>query len=81
VKNGRAPCSEPVTLTGDGSLGALCTENLDLDIVVMKSAYVRSQNPTQMCFAPDDDVKETLAPDQSDQPFGNAILPKRELVR
>jgi hypothetical protein len=30
---------------------------------------------------PDDDVAETLAPDQSDQPFGNAILPKREMVR
>jgi len=34
-----------------------------------------------MCFAPDYDVTETLAPDQSDQPFGNATLPKRELVR
>jgi hypothetical protein len=30
---------------------------------------------------PDYDVTETLAPDQSDQPFGNATLPKRELVR
>jgi hypothetical protein len=34
-----------------------------------------------MCFAPDHDVTETLAPDQSDPPFGNALLPKRELVR
>jgi len=34
-----------------------------------------------MCFAPDDDMTETLAPDQSDQPFGNAILSKRELLR
>jgi hypothetical protein len=34
-----------------------------------------------MCFAPDDDVTETLAPDQSDQSFGNALLPRRELVR
>src|SRR2546421_258398 len=38
---------------------------------------VRSQNPTQMCFAPDDYVIETLATDRSDQPFGKAILPGR----
>src|SRR5271169_354798 len=38
---------------------------------------VRSQNPTQMRFAPDDDMIETLTPDRSDQPFGKAVLPGR----
>src|SRR5271169_2397912 len=38
---------------------------------------VRSQNPTQMRFAPDDDMIETLVTDRSDQPFGKAILPGR----
>ena len=36
---------------------------------------VPSQHPTQMCFASDDDVIETLATDRSDQPFCQAILP------
>src|SRR6202011_4829437 len=36
---------------------------------------VRSQNPTQMRFAPDDDMIETLVTDRSDQPFGKAVLP------
>src|SRR5882757_7983141 len=30
-----------------------------------------------MRFAPDDDMIETLTPDRSDQPFDNAILPRR----
>src|SRR3977135_3509046 len=30
-----------------------------------------------MCLARDNDVVQTLAPDRSDQPFGNAILPGR----
>jgi hypothetical protein len=36
---------------------------------------VRSQNPTRMRFAPDDDMIETLVTDRSDQPFGKAIPP------
>src|SRR5258707_7440790 len=35
------------------------------------------QHPTQMRFATDDYVIETLAPDRSDQPFGIAVLPGR----
>jgi len=34
-----------------------------------------SQDPAQICFAPDDEMIETLAPDRSDQPFGEAVLP------
>src|SRR5712671_5552417 len=30
-----------------------------------------------MRFAPDDDMIETLTPDRSDQPFGEAVLPGR----
>ena len=30
-----------------------------------------------MCLAQDNDVVQALAPDRSDQPFGNAILPGR----
>src|SRR5262249_59892001 len=30
-----------------------------------------------MGFAPDDEMMETLAPDRSDQPFSEAILPRR----
>src|SRR5258705_12431783 len=35
------------------------------------------QDPTQMHLAQDNDVVHTLTPDRSDQPFGNAILPRR----
>ena len=30
-----------------------------------------------MCLAQDNEVVQALAPDRSDQPFGNAILPGR----
>ena|SRR5258708_1865786 len=33
------------------------------------------QNSAQMCFAQDDDVVQTLAPDRADRPFGKAVLP------
>jgi len=93
----------------------VCTENLNPDVVVMKSAKngvpfdasgplnqtngrrilvqrsVRSdavviisigfQNSAQMRLAQDNDVVQTLAPDRSDQPFGEAILPKVKPVR
>jgi hypothetical protein len=88
---------------------AVCTENLNPDVVVMKFAKngvpfdasgplnqtngrrifvqrsVRSnavviisvgfQNSAQMRLAQDNNVVQTLAPDRSDQPFGEAILP------
>src|SRR5882724_849140 len=38
---------------------------------------VRFQNPTQMHLAQDNHMIDALAPDRSDQPFGNAILPRR----
>src|SRR5882724_2040164 len=38
---------------------------------------VGPQNATQMRFAPNDDMIETLTPDRPDQPFGKAILPGR----
>jgi hypothetical protein len=90
-------------------LVAVCAENLNPTIVVMKSAQngartndtgalyrardrcilaqrlmrsetvvivsVGFQDPTQMRLATDVCVIETLATDQSDQPFGKAILP------
>src|SRR5262249_22689356 len=44
-------------------------------VVVIVS--IGSQDPAQMGFAPDDEMIETLAPDRSDQPFSEAILPRR----
>src|ERR1700726_547949 len=35
------------------------------------------QDPTQMHLAQDNDVVHTFTSDRSDQPFGNAILPRR----
>src|SRR5713226_2707133 len=35
------------------------------------------QDPRQMHLAQDNDVVHTFTPDRSDQPFGNAILPRR----
>jgi hypothetical protein len=43
------------------------------DVIVIVG--VGFQDPTQMRLATDDYVIETLAPDRSDQPFSNAILP------
>src|SRR6267154_887221 len=40
-------------------------------------ASVSSQNPAQMCLVQDNDVVHTFTPDRSDQPFDNAILPRR----
>jgi hypothetical protein len=34
------------------------------------------QNPAQMRLAQDDDVVQTFAPNRSDQPFGNPVLPR-----
>jgi hypothetical protein len=45
------------------------------DVVVV--ACVRLQNLAQMHLAQDNDVVHTLAPDRSDQPFDNAVLPGR----
>src|SRR6266850_460907 len=45
------------------------------DVVVI--ACVRLQNLTQMHLAQDNDVVHTLTPDRSDQPFGEAVLPRR----
>src|SRR5262249_39926503 len=90
---------------------AVCTENLNPNVVVMQSTKDRvrvddsgtlngtkgrcifvqrpvgsdvvvignigSQDPAQMGFASDDEMIETLAPDRSDQPFSEAILPRR----
>lgn len=36
------------------------------------------QDPAQMHHAEDNDVIHTLTPDQSEQPFGKAILPRRD---
>jgi hypothetical protein len=43
------------------------------DAVVIIS--IGFQNSVQMRLAQDNDVVQTLAPDRSDQPFGEAILP------
>src|SRR5258708_39887786 len=38
---------------------------------------VRFQNPTQMRLVQDNHMIDALAPDRSDQPLSNAILPRR----
>src|SRR5260221_13186986 len=63
----------PVRCTVTGA--SLIQRPMRSETVVIVS--VRFQDPTQMRFATDDYVIETLAPDRSDQPFGNAILPGR----
>jgi hypothetical protein len=35
------------------------------------------QNPTQVRFTQNDYMVDTLAPDRSDRPFGEAVLPRR----
>ena len=40
-------------------------------------ARVSLQGPAQMCLAQGDDMVDTLATDRSDQPFDEAILPRR----
>jgi hypothetical protein len=35
------------------------------------------QYPAQVCFTQNDYVVDALAPDRSDQPFGEAVLPRR----
>src|SRR6266446_2132821 len=35
------------------------------------------QDPTQMHLTQDNDAVHTFTPDRSDQPFGNAVLPRR----
>src|SRR3984893_13351955 len=35
------------------------------------------QDPTQMHLTQDNDVVHALTPDQSDQPLGNTVLPRR----
>src|ERR1700723_1102185 len=45
------------------------------DVIIIVG--VGFQDPTQMDLAQDNDVVHTLTPDRSDQPFGNAILPRR----
>ena len=45
------------------------------DVVIV--ACVRSQDPAQMRLTKNDDMIQTLAANRSDQPFGEAILPRR----
>jgi hypothetical protein len=45
------------------------------DFIVI--ARVGSQGPAQMGLTQDDEMIHALAPDRSDQPFGNTILPGR----
>jgi hypothetical protein len=42
-------------------------------------ASVRVQNPAEMRLAQNDDVIQTLTPDRSDQPFGNAVVKSSQL--
>ena len=42
---------------------------------------IGSQDPPQMRLAQDDEVVHALAPDRSDQPFGEGILPRRGWCR
>src|SRR5271169_611596 len=45
------------------------------DVIIIVS--IGPKDPAQMRFTQDDKVVHTLAPDRSDQPFGEAILPRR----
>src|SRR5271169_7252257 len=45
------------------------------DVIIIGSIGLK--DPAQMGLAQDDEVVHTLAPDRSDQPFGEAILPRR----
>jgi hypothetical protein len=42
------------------------------------SVVVKISECDQMRLAQDDDVVHTFTPDRSDQPFGKAILPRRD---
>src|SRR5882672_10052998 len=44
---------------------------------VVVIASIGSQDSAQVHLAEDNDVVHTFTPDQSDQPFGKAILPRR----
>src|SRR5258708_20239100 len=44
---------------------------------VVVIASIGSQDSAQMHLAEDNDVVHTFTPDRSDQPFGEAILPRR----
>src|SRR5271169_3039528 len=45
------------------------------DVIIIGSIGLK--DPAQMGLAQDDEVVHTLTPDRSDQPFGEAILPRR----
>src|SRR5713226_7592168 len=45
------------------------------DVVII--ACVRSQDPSQMGLTQNDDMIQALAANRSDQPFGEAVLPRR----
>src|SRR5215203_2079487 len=49
------------------------------DFIVITS--MGSQDAAQMRLAQDDQMIHTLTPDRSDQPFGKAILPRRDRGR
>src|SRR5450759_4369846 len=49
------------------------------DVIVIAS--IGTQNPAQMRLAQDDEMIHTLATDRPDQPFSEAILPRRGLCR
>src|SRR5258708_18862659 len=55
--------------------GASFQRPMGSDSVVVTG--VRFQNATQMRLAQDNNVVHTLAPDRSDQPLGETILPGR----
>src|SRR5262249_3772859 len=60
-------------------MGRKAGASLSSDQCVLMSlviASIGSQDPAQMGFAPDDEMIEALAPDRSDQPFSEAILPR-----
>src|SRR5467141_1078098 len=48
---------------------------MSFNLVVIAS--IGFQDPTQMRLAPNHHMIQTLTPDRSDQPFGNAVLPGR----
>src|SRR5262249_2361968 len=66
---------ESGTVNGTKGRCILVQRPVRSDVVVITS--IGSQDSAQMGFAPEDEMIETLAPDRSDQPFSEAILPRR----
>src|ERR1700722_3933093 len=69
----RFDTSDSLNLASDRRI--LVQGSMRSDVIVIVG--VGFQNSAQMHLAQDNDVVHTFTPDRSDQPFGNAIQPRR----